>query len=94
MPRAHWRLNIKSKAFYVHTYRKLAVAIIMSILLNMVLCIAIGYVYLHQPERLFYASNGVMEPIALDPLAEPNDTGNYLLSPDPLIIDHDKMIPG
>lgn len=93
MPRANWRLITRSKAFYVRTYRKLTVTIIMSMILNVVLCSLIGYVYLHRQPRMFYASNGIMEPIQLDVLEMPNYTENYLLPPDPILPDQDKMIP-
>ena len=65
----------------------------MSILLSLILCIAICYKYFHQSVQYFYASNGITEPMELDPLDVPNALASPLLPPDPMMSDQTKLIP-
>ena len=67
--------------------------ITVSILLNLVLCVAISYIYFHQPAQQFYATNGFTPPIELVPLAAANNSLNALLPSDPIISDQTKFIP-
>ena len=53
--------------------------IIISILFSLLLCVAISYCYFHQPEKQFYATNGITAPIPLAPLDTPNYSSNPLL---------------
>ena len=67
--------------------------IIISILFSLLLCVAISYCYFHQPEKQFYATNGITAPIPLAPLDTPNYSSNPLLPPDQIISDQTKFIP-
>lgn len=93
MSRAAWDLIKRSKHFYVDTYRKAGTVLIYSALLNIVLGAAIYYAYINQPERDFYATNGVTPPVMLTPLDEPNYTSSPLLASDPENDDNRRVVP-
>lgn len=67
--------------------------ITISVLLNLILCAGISYCYFHQPEQQFYATNGFMAPIELEPLDSANVLSSPLLPPDPIMSDQTKFIP-
>lgn len=67
--------------------------VVLSLLLNLLLCGGIIYTYFHQPERDYYATNGITPPVYLTPLAKPNNTSNPLLPPDPINTNDTKVIP-
>ena len=67
--------------------------LVISVLISLLLGVAIGYRYFHQPEQHFYATNGFTAPIELNPLSAANDSQNPLLPPDPILSDQTKLIP-
>ncbi len=93
MTRMVWRAIIAEKSFYIKGYRWLLSMIIISLLLSLLLCVAIGYVYFHQKPNDFYATNGVMLPIQLRAFDVPNYTSEHWLQPDPMIPSRKKLIP-
>lgn len=88
-----WRSIISSKAFYIQSYRRVVKVIVVSLVINLILCSAISYRYFHQPVQDFYATNGVTPPILLTPLAVANQLNKPLLEADPITMDHSKYIP-
>lgn len=93
MSRETWNVIKNSKTFYIQTYRRGSKYLIVSGCINLLLCLIIYYLHLHQPERDFYATSGITPPIKLNPLNEPNYTGTALLAPDPTNDDEVKVIP-
>ncbi|WP_131781029.1 type IVB secretion system protein IcmM/DotJ [Legionella gresilensis] len=93
MSRQSWNRIKQSKSFYVMTYRRALKFLLLSMALNVFICVAISYVYLNRPERTFYASSGITPPIKLTPLATPNYSSRFLLSPDPVDDNEEKAIP-
>ncbi|GGI89926.1 type IVB secretion system protein IcmM/DotJ [Legionella impletisoli] len=94
MSRGTWEIVKQSKRFYVMTYRKTGTALLFSAALNVLLGAGIYYTYFHQPERDFYATNGITPPVELTPLDEPNYTSDALLASDPVNDTNDaKVIP-
>ncbi|KTC91032.1 type IVB secretion system protein IcmM/DotJ [Fluoribacter dumoffii] len=93
MSRETWELIKSSKNFYVNSYRRGLIALIISLLLNCILGFFIVYVHLTEPERDFYATSGIAPPIQLQPLSAPNYSSNALLPPDPPAESEDKLIP-
>lgn len=83
----------QSKSFYIRTYRRSMTFMIVSLFFNILLMLAIFYTYFNQPERDFYATNGVSAPVKLNPMDKPNESGQALLEPDPLIVEEVKPIP-
>lgn len=71
-----------SRYFYVTSYRKVIKILFWSICLNFILLALISYVYLKQPNVLYYGSNGITNPIELTPLNKPNYSSKSLLSDD------------
>lgn len=93
MSRETW-LSIKnSKAFYVQSYRRACTLVIASLGVNLALGGAIYYAYFNQPEREYYATNGIMPPVKLAPRNTPNDSSAALLPPDPVNDQPVKAIP-
>ncbi|MDI9817882.1 MULTISPECIES: type IVB secretion system protein IcmM/DotJ [unclassified Legionella] len=93
MARETWDSIKYSKSFYVHTYRKGITYVLISLAINLLLGVAIYYVHFNQPERDFYATNGISPPVKLTPLDARNDSGTALLEPDPVNDDEPKVIP-
>ena len=58
----NWNKIINSKSFYIRTYRVAGKGLIISLVINIVLCLAIYYSYFHQPIRDFYATSGITPP--------------------------------
>lgn len=93
MSRETW-LSIKnSKSFYVSSYRRACTLVIGSLVINLALISGIYYAYFNQPEREYYASNGVTPPMLLSPRDTPNDSSAALLPPDPVNAPPVKLIP-
>ena len=67
--------------------------LVVSLGLNLLLGLAIYYLHMHQPERDYYATSGIIPPIKLTPMAEPNYSATPLLEPDPTNDDEPKVIP-
>ena len=63
---------INSRLFYVKTYRRAGIALICSVSINLIICLAIVWVHVHCPARQFYASSGSAPPTRLVPLDQPN----------------------
>lgn len=93
MSRETWNTIKHSKRFYVDTYRKASGALVISMLLNLLMGIAIHYMYFHQPEHDFYATNGVTPPVQLTYMDEPNNTSVPLLGNDSDEQNEYKVIP-
>lgn len=88
-----WRERMRSKSFYVMSFRKLITLSLCSMLLSLILIIDIVWVYYHQPARTYFASSGVTPPVQLSPLSEPNQSSVALLPPDPELPVETKPIP-
>lgn len=88
-----WRERMRSKSFYVMSFRKLITLSLCSMLLSLILIADIVWVYYNQPMREFYASSGIAPPVKLSPLSEPNQSSVALLPPDPVLPVEDKPIP-
>lgn len=80
MSRDAWTITKNSKRFYVHTYRKVGNMLLISVMANLLLIMAIHYIYFNQSEPNFYATSGVTAPIELVPMDEPNYTSVPLLA--------------
>lgn len=93
MSREAWNTIKRSKSFYIRTYRMGGTLIIVSLVLNLLMSLAIYYLYFHQPIRDFYATSGVTAPVQLKPLDEPNKSATPLLAPDPINDETVKVIP-
>ena len=77
-----WNKIIRSKGFYIRTYRAAGKSLIISLLINIFLALAIYYGYFNQPIRDFYATSGITPPVQLKPLDHPNNTATPLLPAD------------
>lgn len=93
MQRETWRLQIRSKRFYVRTFRFAESALIVMIGVNIFLGLATLYVYTRIPERHYYATNGEVPPMELTALNAPNETSVPLLAADPVVDDAKKIMP-
>lgn len=93
MNRQTWALLKRNKNFNVGIYRFAIVALSISLGLSVLWSLLIAYVYLHQPERDYYASNGEMPPIQLKFLSAPNLSSQALLEPDPPTENVERVIP-
>lgn len=81
------------KRFYVHSYRRALRLLMVSLILNGGILLGIGYQVISEPERDFYATDGISAPVKLTPLLQPNASPNALLTPDPIVIRAQKVIP-
>ncbi len=88
-----WEIIKNNKAFDVSIYRRGLVALVFSLLLNSVLGLLLFYSYLAQPERAYYATNGVTPPVKLTALFARNLSPNALLAPDPPTEQEVRVIP-
>lgn len=83
MNRDTWDLIKNSKSFHVQVYRRGLVAVIVSLILSCIIGILMFYIYLTEPERDYYATNGETPPVKLTPMSAPNLSSRALLDPDP-----------
>ncbi|KTD55419.1 type IVB secretion system protein IcmM/DotJ [Legionella quateirensis] len=93
MSRENWLLIKRNKNFNVNIYRSGLVVLILSLLMSTIIGVLIFYVYLHQPERDYYATSGVTPPIKLTSMPTPNESSVPLLEPDPPTDDVPRVIP-
>jgi intracellular multiplication protein IcmM len=83
MGREDWAALRNSKFFYVRTYRLAGRLLFVSLALNLLLSLATFYVYFQQPARDFYATSGIVPPVKLTALNQPNNSATPLLAADP-----------
>lgn len=88
-----WTLIKKSKNFNVRMYRRGVLLVMISLVLSCIIAFLIFYVYLHQPERDYYATSGMTPPIKLNSMANPNASSQALLPPDPPTDEMQRVIP-
>lgn len=93
MSRESWLLIKQNKNFNVNIYRRGLVVLICSLFLSGVIVGFIFYVYLHLPERDYYATSGVTPPIILKPMSAPNESSEPLMEADPPTDDVPRVIP-
>ncbi|WP_028388107.1 type IVB secretion system protein IcmM/DotJ [Legionella fairfieldensis] len=93
MTQETWNTIKKSKNFYVRTYRMAIKWLIVSLAMNFLMVFANYYLYFHQPQRDFYATSGIVPPVKLKPMSEPNYSATPLLEPDPPNDNDIKVIP-
>jgi intracellular multiplication protein IcmM len=93
MSRETWALIKNKKNFNVHVYRRGLFLIIISLLLNVIIGLLMFYFYVNQPERDYYATNGITPPIKLTSMSAPNASSKALLPPDPPTDDVQRVIP-
>jgi intracellular multiplication protein IcmM len=93
MNRESWGLIKDSKEFNVSVYRRGLVVLILSLALSCLLGCLMFYVYINEPERDYYATNGVAPPVKLTAMATANMSEKPLLAPDPPTELEDKLIP-
>lgn len=77
-----WTRIKQTKGFYVHTFRRAGNWLAFTCLLNLLLGVAVYYAHKHQDPPHFYATSGVVAPVQLTPMSEPNDTDVPLLAAD------------
>lgn len=88
-----WNLIKNSKSFDVNIYRRGLLALIISLGLSGIFGVLLFYIYLSQPERDYYATNGVTPPVKLTAMATANFSSKALLDPDPPTDLEDRLIP-
>lgn len=93
MSQETWSLIKRSKGFYIKTYRAACSAVVVSLIVNSVLCLTIYYVGMHPTARDYYATNGEKPPIRLTAIDSPNNTSVPLLPDDPVNDDETRVIP-
>lgn len=93
MSRGKWNRIKENKFFNVQFYRKITTWVVLSIALNIVLCLALMYVYVHKPKRHYYSTDGVTAPILLSPMTHANESSEALLPPDPVLQPENKPLP-
>lgn len=93
MGRQAWTVIKQSKLFYVRTFRRANIMLLISLMLNLLLIVGIYYMYFDLPAREFYAANGITQPVKLKPMLKPNNSSKALLAPDPDITEAPKKIP-
>lgn len=79
MSRRTWEQIKSSKRFYVNTYRLSANFLFISVMINILFCILIAYVYFNQSSLTFYATYGGTAPVRLTPMNTPNESSVPLL---------------
>ena len=82
MSRVKWNVIKQGKFFYIKTYRRASLELLVSLMLNVLFAMAAFYVYYNQPAREFYATTGITEPTKLTPMLSPNYGSEALLPPD------------
>ncbi len=93
MSRERWRSIKQYKLFYINTYHTLANVLLVIFGLNLMVSLGIVYVYFHQSERQYYATDGIKPPQELVEMDSPNMTPNPLLPDDPVNEDLAKSMP-
>lgn len=93
MSRENWALIKRNKNFNVNVYRRGLSFLIFVLFLNVGMGVLIAYIYLHQPERDFYATSGVAAPIQLTVMLAANMSSQPMLPPDPPMDDGARIIP-
>ncbi len=93
MNRESWSLIKNSKLFNVNVYRRGLSALIISLGLSCFLGVLLFYIYITEPERDYYATNGVAPPVKLTSMATRNMSSRALLDPDPPTDLEEKVIP-
>jgi intracellular multiplication protein IcmM len=93
MSRENWALIKRNKNFNVNVYRRGLSFLIFILFLNVGMGALIAYIYLHQPERDFYATSGVAAPIQLTVMLAANMSSQPMLPPDPPMDDGARIIP-
>ncbi len=88
-----WNTIKHSKSFYIRTYRAGATSLIVSLILNILLGLGIYYFHFYEPERDYYATSGIVPPVKLTPLNEPNYSATPLLEADPPNDETVRVIP-
>lgn len=93
MSRENWGLIKTHKNFNIHVYRRGITLLLISLSLSALLGLAIFYIYLHEPERDYYATSGITAPVKLTARLAANNTSTPLLESDPINDDDIKVIP-
>ena len=93
MSRGTWADIRRSNNFYIDTYRRGIIVLLVSVVLNGLLGLAICNVYLGLPEPDFYATDGVTHPIRLTAMNTPNYTSNALLTDEQNNYDTTRAVP-
>ncbi len=93
MSKESWSLIKNSKRFYVRAFRWTASLVVLSVFINLLLGMAVYYLYFNQPENDFYVTDGVTPPALLTPMDEANETNVPLLADDPATDDETRAIP-
>lgn len=88
-----WDLIKNRKSFDVNIYRRGLVALIISLGLSCAFGLLLFYLYLSEPERSYYATNGVTPPVELKSMLTPNMSSRALLDPDPPTDLEERLIP-
>ena len=92
MAKLAWQNIIASKLFHVSLYRKFISILCLSLCINILLLGLIAYWFFNWKQEVYYATNGIMAPIPLTALDAPNNSGEALLPPDPLLPEPKKVI--
>jgi hypothetical protein len=79
MSKEDWLLVRSSKQFSVSLYRRIGTAIVVSLALNIALCVWALHQFFTRPAPAFYSTNGASPPMMLDALNAPNETSVPLL---------------
>jgi len=93
MSRGTWQMIKQYKLFYINSYHRLASTLLVIFSLNLILSLSIVHFYFNQPERQYYATDGVKPPEELVAMDEPNTSSTALLPDDPVNEDVEKIMP-
>lgn len=93
MSKTTWALIKSDKNFNVQVYRRGLTFLIISLLLSGALGIFIAKIFLHEPERDYYSTDGVTPPVQLKAMFSRNMSSQALLDPDPATFNEEKVIP-
>ena len=88
-----WDLIKNDKSFNVRIFRRGLTALIVSLLLSVLFILFIAKIYLQEPERDYYATDGITPPVQLTPMLKPNESSKPLLGSDPVTSTDNKVIP-
>lgn len=93
MSRGTWTRIRQSNRFYIDTYRRGVIALLVSVSLNAFLGVAVYHTYFSQPEPDFYATDGITLPVLLTAMDHPNNSPNALLANEQNDYDNTKVVP-
>lgn len=93
MSHDNWVLIKNKKNFNVNVYRRGLTLIIASLFLSGIFGVLMFYIYLHHPEREYYATSGITPPVKLTSMSAPNASSKALLDVDPPTEKMQKVIP-